>query len=289
VSRKEPSNKTASLRQRLLNRARREARPFQSLATLYTMERFLFRLGSSELSDRFVLKGGLMTMTWAGDYARLTKDIDLLGRGANTVEEVVAAMSRVVQVEVADDGIRFDPVSVAGEHITIDAAYVGVRARVVADFGGMEVRLQLDVGFGDAVVPPPTWFDYPQLLDSGCPRVLGYPPEATLAEKLHAACHHGHANSRMKDYYDLWVAGRIDVTTPSRLGLAVQHTFRRRDTPIPTALPPGLAASMAAIPEKVVQWEAFLRKSGLAAPRFDTVIAEVGELATHAFAAARAL
>ncbi len=223
------TNTAASVRQRLLNRARAEGRAFQELATLYAMERFLYRLGRSPHAERFVLKGGLMTMTWAAEYARLTRDIDLLGRGANSIEAVVGRIGEVLALEV-DDGVHFDVGAVRGEQITAEAAYVGVRVLFPADLGGMALRMQIDVGFGDAVVPDPAWITYPQLLDLGQPRLLGYPAEATLAEKLHAVVNLGLANSRMKDYYDLWTAQRLAITTPDRLGNALRHTFDRRET-----------------------------------------------------------
>ena len=214
------TNTAASVRQRLLNRARSEGRAFQELATLYAMERFLYRLGRSQHAELFVLKGGLMTMTWAGEYARLTRDIDLLGRGTNSIEAVVARIREVLALEV-EDGVRFDAEDVQGAQITAEAAHVGVRVVFPADFGGMALKMQIDVGFGDAVVPDPTWIAYPQLLDLGQPRLLGYPAEATLAEKLHAVVNLGFANSRMKDDYDLWTAQRLSITTPELLGTAV--------------------------------------------------------------------
>ena len=207
-------NVATSVRQRLLNQARAEGRVFQELATLYAMERFLFRLAASSQVDRFVLKGGLMTLTWAGEFARITRDIDLLARGPSGGDALVEAIREVLGAEVAEDGVVFDVASANGEAITVDAAYVGTRVRFTADLAGMLLHLQADIGVGDAVVPPPRWVDYPQLLDFGAPHVLGYPPEATLAEKLHAVCYLGLANSRLKDYYDLWTAARTGVCTP---------------------------------------------------------------------------
>ena len=119
---RKPTHIAASVRQRLLNRARAEGRVFQELATLYAMERFLYRLGRSPHAERFVLKGGLMTLTWAGEYARLTRDIDLLGRGASTVHGVVDRVREVLSVE-ADDGLRFNAGSASGREITADAAH----------------------------------------------------------------------------------------------------------------------------------------------------------------------
>ncbi len=280
------TNTAASVRQRLLNRARSEGRAFQELATLYAMERFLYRLGRSPHAERFVLKGGLMTMTWAAEYARLTRDIDLLGRGTNSIEAVVGRIGEVLTLE-ADDGVQFDVGALRGEQITAEAAYVGVRVLFPADLGGMALRMQIDVGFGDAVVPDPAWITYPQLLDLGQPRLLGYPAEATLAEKLHAVVNLGLANSRMKDYYDLWTAQRLGITTPERLGIALRHTFERRETAIPAELPEGLTEGFANDAAKRAQWAGFLRKSRLSAPDLLEVVASVAELAAAGFASAR--
>jgi hypothetical protein len=181
-------NVADSVRQRLLNQARAEGRGFQELATLYAMERFLFRLAASLQVDRFVLKGGLMTLTWAGEFARITPEIDLLARGPSGNDALVDAIRTVLSTEVDEDGVVFHAASANGEAITVDAAYVGTRVRFTADLAGMVLHLQADIGVGDAVVPPPQWVDYPQLLDFGAPHVQGYPPEATLAEKLHAVC-----------------------------------------------------------------------------------------------------
>jgi hypothetical protein len=285
VTERKLANVAASVRQRLLNRARHEGRPLQELATLYAMERFLFRLGRSSHADRFVLKGGLMTLTWAREYARVTRDIDLLGWGVNSVAAVAARMRDVVAVEV-DDGVVFDAARVEASEITVEAAYVGVRVTCLGDLSGMRLHLQVDVGFGDVVVPAPDWIDYPQLLDLGVPRVLGYPPEATLAEKLHAIVVLGLTNSRMKDYYDLWTAARLGNTTPEGLGVAVRHTFARRGTPLPREVPEGLTEAFAANPAKLVQWAGFVRKSKLEAPPFAEVVDRAASLAVAAFEAA---
>lgn len=277
------TNVAASVRQRLLNRARAEGRAFQELATLYAMERFLYRLGRSPHAERFVLKGGLMTLVWAGEYARVTRDIDLLGRGANSVGAVVARVCEVLVVE-ADDGMRFDAGSVGGSEITVDTAYVGVRVSFVADLAGMVLRMQADVGFGDAVVPEPQWIDYPQMLDLGAPRLLGYPAEATLAEKLHAIVARGLTNSRMKDYYDLWTAARLGVVTPEGLGDAIRHTFARRGTALPERLPEGLTTVFAQDAAKQAQWAAFVRKSRLVAPSLAEVVEAAAQLAGPGFA-----
>jgi hypothetical protein len=279
-------NIAASVRQRLLNRARAEGRAFQQLATLYAMERFLYRLGRSAHADRFVLKGGLMTLTWAGEYARVTRDIDLLGWGANSMGVVLVRLGHVLAIEI-EDGVVFDVGSLKGAEITVDAAYVGVRAKFTADLSGMVLQMQVDVGFGDAVVPAPTWIDYPQLLDLGAPKVLGYPAAATLAEKVHAIVVLGLTNSRMKDYYDLWTADRLQIVTTEALAEAIMHTFSRRQTPVPSELPEGLTQVFVIEASKQAQWAAFVRKSGLEAPPLSTVVADAAELVGPALAMAQ--
>lgn len=144
--------------------------------------------------------------------------------------------------------------------------------------------MQVDVGFGDAVVPQPQWVVYPQLLDLGAPRLLGYPVEASLAEKLHAIVVLGLTNSRMKDYYDLWTAHKLDVTTPERLGLAIRHTFDRRRTPVPMDLPDGQRPVFSGDPTKQAQWKAFVGKSRLTAPALAEVVEAASALAGPAFA-----
>ena len=283
---RKPTHLAASVRQRLLNRARAEGRPFQELATRFAMERFLFRLGRSPHAARFVLKGGLMTLTWAGEHARVTRDIDLLGWGVNSVEAVTQRLHDVLAVD-ADDGVVFDRASLAGSQITVESSYVGVRVTFAADLGGMRLKMQVDVGFGDAIVPAPDWVDYPELLDLGAPRVLGYPPEATLAEKLHAIVDLQLMNSRMKDYYDLWTAARVGNTTPESLGRAVRHTFATRGTPVPVELPVGLTEVFCADPSKLAQWDGFVRKSMLEAPSLAEVVRVAATLATTAFDEAR--
>ena len=150
----------------------------------------------------------------------------------------------------------------------------------------MVIRMQVDVGFGDAVVPEPRWVDYPQILDLGSPRLLGYPPEATLAEKLHAVVVLGFANTRMKDYYDFWTARRLEITTPESLGEAVRHTFAQRDTPVPAVLPEGLTTAFGSDAARVSQWSSFVRKSRLEAPALPEVVEAAAELAGPAFAVA---
>jgi predicted nucleotidyltransferase component of viral defense system len=280
------SNLAASVRQRLLNRAREEQRTFQELALLFAMERFLFRLSRSAHAQNFILKGGLLVVTWVGAYARITRDIDLLGQGSSAVSDVVEHLREILKEDV-HDGIQFDITSVAGIEIAVEGVYSGVRINFRADLAGMVLPLQVDIGFGDAVVPRARWIDYPQLLDLGSPHLLSYPVEVVIAEKLHAITILGLANSRMKDYYDLWAISQNTTIDSKNLGDALLHTFARRQTTVPTQLPEGLTTTFATDAAKVQQWGWFLRKTGLKDPTLAVAVESASQLALRGFAWAK--
>jgi Nucleotidyl transferase AbiEii toxin, Type IV TA system len=259
------TNMPASVHHRLLNLARETKRPFNELLQYYTMERFLFRLGASEHADRFVLKGALMLRVWNLPMARPTMDIDMLGRAPNSVDGLVEIIRQCLAVETPDDGVRFNSNSVKGEPITLDKKDHGVRIRVYGRLGNARLSLQLDFGFGDVVVPGPVEVEYPELLNFGKPHLLGYTPESAVAEKFQAMVELDMANTRLKDFFDLWrLSQTLDFDGPI-LAAALTATFRRRGTPLPTAPPPALTASFSADRTKQAQWSAFLRKGRLEA------------------------
>lgn len=204
-----PRNLPASVHDRLLALARESHRPFNELLQYFAMERFLFRMGRSKHAARFVLKGGLMLLAWRAPLSRPTKDIDMLASLDNDVQLVEDVVKDVCLVAVEPDGMTFDPVSVSGRVIVEQAEYPGVRVRLLGFLGSARVTLQLDVGFGDLVVPGPTGLDYPTLLaDFPAPAIVGYSRESVIAEKFHAMVRLGRLNSRMNDFFDLWLLAR---------------------------------------------------------------------------------
>ncbi len=259
------TNIPASVHQRLLNLAQETKRPFNELLQYYAMERFLFRLGNSPHADRFVLKGALMLRVWNLPLARPTMDIDMLGRTPKSVDDLVEIIRQCLTVEIPDDGVSFDMKSVKGEPITLDKKYHGVRVRVRGRLGNARLSLQLDFGFGDVVVPGPVEVDYPELLDFGQPHLLGYTPDSTVAEKFQAMVELEMANTRLKDFFDLWKLSQTLHFDGSILAAALTATFRQRGTPLPTSPPPALTESFSADPTKQAQWSAFLRKMRLEA------------------------
>jgi hypothetical protein len=228
----------------------------------YAMERFLYRLARSPHAGRFVLKGALMFRAWGAPASRPTRDIDLLARMDNDVASVVPVFRDVCGLAVEPDGMVFDPASVAGAVIKEDADYPGVRVTFRGGLQNARVAMQVDVGFGDVVTPGPVPTAYPTLLALPAPHLSGYPRETVVAEKFEAMVKLGQVNSRMKDFYDLWLLARgFDFDGPI-LAAAVERTFAHRKTavpPLPFALTPGFASD----PAKNAQWKGFVRRTRL--------------------------
>lgn len=255
-------NLPASVRQRLTNKAKETNRPFQEVLQYFAMERFLYRLAQSRHADKFVLKGALMFTAWGAPASRPTKDIDLLARMDNGVEAVVAVMREVCGQAVEPDGLVFEVGSVADEAIKEDADYSGVRVTFLVTLQNARVSMQIDMGFGDVVTPAAAMTEYPVLLDFAAPQLLGYPRETVVAEKFESMTKLGLLNSRMKDFYDLWLLSRQFDFDGATLATAIRRTFANRKTAVasaPTALTPVFGSDAS----KQTQWQAFLRKTKL--------------------------
>jgi predicted nucleotidyltransferase component of viral defense system len=259
MTERELKNIEASVRQRLLNKAREAGRPFGELVQYYAMERFLYRLSKSPHAKKFVLKGALMLSVWRAPMSRPTMDVDLLGRTDNDVEAITSITKEVCQQEVEADGLDFDHDSVTAERITEGAEYEGVRVRFRGHLGNVRVTMQLDIGFGDVVIPQAQTTDYPVILELPAPRLIGYSRESTIAEKLEAMVKLGILNSRMRDFFDIWLLSRYFDFDGEVLGEAVTRTFSTRGTSIP-ARPTALTMDFAGDETKINQWRAFVRK-----------------------------
>ena len=253
----------ASVRARLLDRARREGADFQNILTRYALERLLYRLSVSAARDRFVLKGAMLFAAWLDDPFRPTGDLDLLGFGETEAGQVAATFREICACDVPDDGTTFDVEGLTATGIREGADYGGVRIRTSATVGGAKVPIQIDVGFGDVVTPNPVEIDYPTLLDGPAPHLRAYPAQTVVAEKFEALVSLGLANSRMKDFYDLWMISRTFGFTIGELKEAVRRTFERRRSDLPIEMPSGL--SDAFVNDKDRQWRAFLARERLSA------------------------
>lgn len=230
-----PRDMGASVRQRLLNQARAQGRPFQELLQYFAMERFLYRLSNSRFADRFVLKGALLLTAIVAEVCRIAKE---------------------------PDGIEFPPDSVEARRIKEDADYEGVRSRFHATLAKAKIPMQIDIGFGDVIVPPPAEIEYPTLLEFPPPILLAYPKETVVAEKLEALTSLGLLNSRIKDYYDLALLARLYPFDGQLLVEAIRSTFRHRGIPV-EPVPVGLTEEFSSDPARGPQWRAFMRRSRL--------------------------
>jgi predicted nucleotidyltransferase component of viral defense system len=241
VSQEAGRDLAASVRARLLNRAKAEGSDFNGVLVRYALERLLYRLSQSAHADRFLLKGAMLFTLWYAMPHRPTRDVDLLGFGASDLESITRTFKDIASVTV-EDGIRFDPASVSAQEIRKEAGYAGVRIFIVAELAGARLKTQVDIGFGDAVTPGPVQAVYPVLLDDfPAPTLQTYPVYTVIAEKLHAIALLGMTNSRLKDYLDLSVLMERERLDAEILATAIATTFERRALQVPTALPIGLS------------------------------------------------
>ncbi|MDQ3031756.1 MAG: nucleotidyl transferase AbiEii/AbiGii toxin family protein [Myxococcota bacterium] len=254
-------NVAASVRARLLARSKLRREDFQLVLTRYAGERFLYRLSRSEHAARFVLKGATLFTLWRGNPHRATRDLDLLGFGPPAPEAVRAALVDVLELDVEADGLVFDLGSLVVRPIREDQDYGGVRGTFVARLEAARIRMQVDVGFGDAITPRAELTELPTMLDLPAPRLRVYPRETVVAEKVEAMCQLGLANSRMKDFYDLAVLSRTFDFDGGILARALRATFANRGTPLPDAPPIALTPEFYGDLAKQTQWRAFVRRA----------------------------
>ena len=259
----ESRNIGASVRAKLLDRARGEKTDFQILLTRYALERLLYRLSVSDQRARFVLKGAMLFAIWQDDPFRPTRDLDLLGYGDPDPAMVAASIRSICSMAVPDDGVVFDVAGIEAAEIRGEAGYAGVRVRTSATIAGARLPIQIDVGFGDAVTPEAIEIEYPTLLEAPAPILRAYPPETVVAEKTEAIVSFGIANSRMKDFYDLWMIAQTFTFEGAVLANAIQQTFERRRTSWPERAPVGLSDTFAL--QRDAQWRTFLARDRLAA------------------------
>ncbi len=266
-------NIAASFRARLLDLAHQRGEDFQFILARWMIERFLYRLSISRHKEGFVLKGAMLFAAWTGKVYRPTRDLDLLGWGSPDPDRLVSAFREISMID-GGDGLVFDPGRIEAERIKEDAEYEGVRVRIPASLDGARLLLQVDVGFGDAVEPPPGELTFPVLLPAEAPRLRAYPPEAVVAEKLHAMVLLGIANSRMKDFYDLCTIAECFSFDLRALARSVRATFERRRTAVPTDRPFAFTPEFLEDGTKRVQWQAFLKRIGI---ETDLTLSQAGE------------
>ena len=264
-----PANVAASVRQQLLGLSRERGENFQLVLTWYAAERFLYRLAQSKYSEQFILKGAMLLNVWMDRSHRPTRDLDFAGYGEASPERLITLFQEICQLEVEEDGIQYDIDSIQTNEIRDNQEYQGQRVKLIANLETARVPLQIDIGFGDVVSPEAEEISYPTLLDSPVPRILAYPPETVISEKLQAMVALGMLNSRMKDFYDLRMIARLFTFDGSKLVEAIRATFNRRRTEIPESDPVAFTEEFSTDRDKITQWKAFLTRTGLESTAID--------------------
>lgn len=279
-------NVAASVRARLLSRARETGQDFNLLLTRYALERLLYRLGVSPHAEQFLLKGALLFDLWFDIPHRPTRDADFLGFGSAELPHLEAVFSDVCAVD-AGDGVTFRADTVRAAEIRKEANYAGVRVTLLGMIDGARCPIQIDIGFGDAVTPGPENVEYPVILpEFEAPKLRVYPRYTVVAEKLEALASLGIANSRMKDYFDLWILARHTGFDGDTLRRAIRATFERRNTVLPAEAPFGLTEGFAQDRQKTAQWQAFLARNKLEAPRLEDAVQSLRDFLLPVIAAA---
>ncbi len=254
---REIRNIGASMRARLLKLSKSKGQNFDLVLTRFTLERLLFRLSLSPHADRFVLKGAMLMMSWFDDPHRGTRDLDLLGFG-DPSEDAMLATFREVLAQDVQDGVMFVPGTLRVGRIREELDYGGLRLHAIASIAGARISVTVDIGFGDALEPGTVVIDYPVMLDLPAPRLRAYARETVIAEKFQAMVALGRANSRMKDFYDIWMLNRSFHFGDKSLAKAIAATFMMRKTAIPNELPDALTPEFAMDKQKQRQWRAFV-------------------------------
>jgi predicted nucleotidyltransferase component of viral defense system len=266
------SNIAASIKQRLLNLSKERGEDPNLVFIRYAIERFLYRISCSKHSARFVLKGAMLFAAWTGKTYRPTKDVDLLGFGDASAQGLGSIISDICRTEVEPDGMEFKADSIQIAEIREDLEYPGQRVKIESRLGNARINIQIDIGFGDSVVPDPAQITYPTLLEMPAPHIYAYPAETVVAEKFESMVSRGILNSRMKDYYDLRMIAKEFSFDGQLLSDAVKATFNRRGTAIARQTPIALTEEFSSNPDKKAQWKGFLKTSKLHA---DMDIAQV--------------
>lgn len=281
-------NMAVSVRARLLKISQEKNQSFQHVLTSYVLERLLYRLSQTKHRERFILKGAMLLTKWFDDPLRPTQDLDLLGIGNDDPDNMVQTFREICAAPF-DDGVIFDVEGVEVDRIREDLEYGGLRIKTYAIVDSARVRVVIDIAFGDAIEPGLAEIDLPVMLDFPAPHLRAYPRETVIAEKFQAMVMLGRANSRMKDFYDIWVLSQTSEFNDDRLVRAIAATFARRKTEIPDGLPDALTPAFASDPAKIRQWDAFVTDVSFQPGTLDRVVNDLAAFLMPHTEAARKL
>lgn len=273
-------NMQASVRARLQNKAKETNRPFSEVLQYYGMERFLYRVSRSKYAGKFILKGALMFSVWQVPERRTTLDIDFSARHDNRITTIEKLIMDICKTPVVPDGLMFDPKTIKGRKIKEDADYEGVRVKFLGFLERSRIPMQIDMAFGDIIYPKPEAIDYPVILDFPKPHLKGYPIESVVSEKFESMVKLGLLNSRMKDFYDIWLMMRQFDFDGAKLTEALKRTFDHRKTTLPTHKPLFAEEIYDMKSDRQILWKSFLKKGDIrhAPENLRTTAAEIEKL-----------
>ena len=248
-----------SVKDRLKKQAIEEKKTMQDKIVMYGLERTIYRLSISEYAERFTLKGGIFLYAlFNGDYTRATTDIDLLAQCiSNDIEEMKKVFKEIFSIK-CDDALRFDLNTLDVIYITEFKEYHGVKVSILGHLDKTKVPISIDIGFGDIVYPERMKMDFPVLLDMDIPKVYAYSISSVVAEKFEAFVSLGLANSRYKDFYDIYVLSDRYNFDGKELTNAIKETFNHRGTSFDdiVAFEDGFADDET----RLMRWNSFVKK-----------------------------
>lgn len=253
----------ASIRARLLNISRERRMDFNYVLTRYACERLLYRLAQSKHVGRFALKGAMLFLAWSNYEYRPTRDLDLLGHGDDSDEALTEVFTDICNTQGGGDGLSFDSKTIRVTDIREDQEYQGKRVHLTGMLGKARIPMRIDIGFGDIVTPGLQMIEYPTLLGHPAPRLHAYPKETVVAEKFEAMVRLGMVNSRMKDFYDVWVISRVFTFDGRILSQAIKSTFELRRTQFSSDAPIALTEDFAENADNTKRWSAFIARNEL--------------------------
>lgn len=248
-----------SVKDKLKNYAKETGKTMQDALVLYGLERTLYRLSISEYGSQFTLKGGIFLYAlFDGEYARATTDIDLLAQHIpNDAEKMKDVFANIFSID-GDDALRYDLGTLEVQNITEFKEYHGVKVTVMAYLDKTKIPVSIDIGFGDVIYPERVQIDFPTILEMDAPKLYGYTLVTAIAEKFEAFVNLGLANSRYKDFYDIYVlATKYDIDG-NILQHAIMETFEHRATTFKDIV--AFDNDFAADRIRQSRWKAFIKK-----------------------------
>lgn len=248
-----------SVKDKLRNQAKVSRKLFQEVLTMYGLERTIYRISISEYNDYFTLKGGVFLYAiFDGNFSRVTRDVDFLARNMqNNAEDMKKVFENIFSIKY-DDALYYDLNSLEVKNITEFKDYHGVKVSINAYLDKTIIPISIDIGFGDVVYPERTIMDFPVLLDMEIPKIYAYSISSIISEKFEAIVSLGDANSRYKDFYDIYILVSQFDLDGEELKEAIKETFEQRETRLDNIF--AFTDDFLASSIHQNRWKAFLKK-----------------------------